>query len=89
MIDHRQMLGQFARHLQPGGDRMRRGRDSCGPDALDKAIATTRARRTTPTADCPPGEPLPADDQGDGLNAFGVSVEDAGQGLCNALCPSR
>jgi hypothetical protein len=57
------------------------GRETYGPDELDEAIQTARAERTTPTADYLLGEPLLADYLEDGLNAFGISVEDAEQGI--------
>jgi hypothetical protein len=57
------------------------GRETFGADELDEAVATARAERTTPTADYLLGEPLLADYLEDGLNALGVSVEDAEDGI--------
>ena len=53
------------------------GRDSFDADELEEAIRTARAERTTPTEDYLMGEPLLADLLEAGLDALGISPEDA------------
>lgn len=57
------------------------GRNTFGADELDEAIATARAEKTTPTEDYLMGVPLLADYLEDGLDALGISVEDAEEGI--------
>lgn len=57
------------------------GRETFGADELDEAIQTARSERTTPTEDYLLGEPLLADYLEDGLDALGMSVEDAEDGI--------
>ncbi|WP_295046881.1 DUF3775 domain-containing protein [uncultured Paracoccus sp.] len=53
------------------------GRDSFDADELGEAIQTARTERTTPTEDYLMGEPLLADLLEAGLDALGISPEDA------------
>ncbi|WBU53252.1 DUF3775 domain-containing protein [Paracoccus sp. SCSIO 75233] len=53
------------------------GRESFDADDLDEAIATARAEKTTPTEDYLMGEPRLADYLEAGLEALGISPEDA------------
>lgn len=53
------------------------GRDSFEAEELDEAIETARAEQTTPTADYLMGEPRLADLLEAGLDALGISPEDA------------
>ncbi|MTE00122.1 DUF3775 domain-containing protein [Paracoccus sp. YIM 132242] len=53
------------------------GRDSFDPEELEEAIETARAERTTPTEDYLMGEPRLADLLEAGLDALGISPEDA------------
>lgn len=57
------------------------GRETFGADELAEATETARAEKTTPTEDYLMGVPLLADYLEDGLNALGISVEDAEQGI--------
>ena len=53
------------------------GRESFEPEELDEAIETARIERTTPTEDYLMGEPRLADLLESGLEALGISPEDA------------
>lgn len=53
------------------------GRDSFDASQLDEAIATALRERTTPTEDYLMGEPRLADYLESGLDALGISPEDA------------
>ena len=53
------------------------GRESFEPGELDEAIETARVERTTPTEDYLMGEPRLADLLEAGLEALGISPEDA------------
>lgn len=53
------------------------GRETFGPDELEEAIDTARVEKTGPTARYLLGVPLLADFLEDGLDALGISVEDA------------
>ena len=53
------------------------GRESFEPEELDEAIETARVERTTPTEDYLMGEPRLADLLEAGLDALGISPEDA------------
>ncbi|MFV0383315.1 DUF3775 domain-containing protein [Paracoccus sp. (in: a-proteobacteria)] len=53
------------------------GRDSFDADELAEAIATARAEQTTPTEDYLMGEPQLADLLEAGMDALGISPEDA------------
>lgn len=53
------------------------GRGTFDPDELDEAIATARAERTTPTEDYLMGEPQLADHLEAGMEALGISPEEA------------
>ncbi|MDW4550202.1 DUF3775 domain-containing protein [Defluviimonas sp. D31] len=57
------------------------GRETFGPDELEEAIDTARLEATSPTATYLLGEPLLADYLEDGLDALGISVEDAEDGI--------
>jgi len=57
------------------------GRETYGPDELEEAIDTARAEATAPTEDYLLGVPLLADYLEDGLDALGISVEDAEDGV--------
>lgn len=57
------------------------GRDTFGADELEEAIETARAEATTPTQNYLLGVPLLADYLEDGLDALGISVEDAEHGV--------
>ena len=57
------------------------GRETYGADELDEAIGTARAEASAPTADYLLGVPLLADYLEDGLDALGISVEDAEDGV--------
>jgi len=53
------------------------GRETFDASELDEAIATARAEATAPTEDYLLGIPMLADYLEDGLNALGVSLEEA------------
>lgn len=53
------------------------GRETFGPDELEEAIDTARVEKTGPTARYLLGVPLLADYLEDGLDALGISVEEA------------
>lgn len=53
------------------------GRESFEPEELDEAIETARSEKTTPTEDYLMGEPRLADLLEAGLEALGISPEDA------------
>ena len=53
------------------------GRESFEPEELDEAIETARIERTTPTESYLMGEPRLADLLEAGLDALGISPEDA------------
>lgn len=53
------------------------GRESFEPEELEEAIETARIERTTPTEDYLMGEPRLADLLESGLEALGISPEDA------------
>ncbi|MBL3673012.1 DUF3775 domain-containing protein [Paracoccus aerius] len=53
------------------------GRESFEPEELEEAIETARIERTTPTEDYLLGEPRLADMLEAGLEALGISPEDA------------
>lgn len=57
------------------------GRETYGADELEDAIDTARAEATAPTEDYLLGVPLLADYLEDGLDALGISVEDAEDGV--------
>jgi len=57
------------------------GRETYGADELEEAIDTARAEATAPTEDYLLGVPLLADYLEDGLDALGISVEDAEDGV--------
>ncbi|MBC7139422.1 MAG: DUF3775 domain-containing protein [Defluviimonas sp.] len=57
------------------------GRETFGPDELDEAIETARSEASAPTADYLLGVPLLADYLEDGLDALGIPVEDAEDGV--------
>lgn len=57
------------------------GRETYGADELEEAIDTARAEATAPTEDYLLGVPLLADYLEDGLDALGISVEDAEEGV--------
>lgn len=57
------------------------GRDSFDASELEEAIATARAEATGPTDDYLLGVPLLSDFLEDGLDALGISVEDAEKGI--------
>jgi len=57
------------------------GRETYGADELEEAIDTARAEASAPTADYLLGVPLLADYLEDGLDALGISVEDAEDGV--------
>jgi len=57
------------------------GRETYGADELDEAIETARDEASAPTADYLLGVPLLADYLEDGLDALGISVEDAEDGI--------
>lgn len=57
------------------------GRETFGADELAEAIDTARLEATSPTADYLLGEPLLADHLENGLDALGISVEDAERGI--------
>ncbi len=57
------------------------GRDTFDAAELDEAIATAKAERTTPTQDYLLGMTLLADYLESGLDALGISLEDAGEGI--------
>ncbi|SPH24167.1 hypothetical protein DEA8626_03216 [Defluviimonas aquaemixtae] len=57
------------------------GRETFGADELEEAIETARLEATSPTADYLMGEPLLADHLENGLDALGISVEDAEKGI--------
>ncbi|MRX49790.1 DUF3775 domain-containing protein [Paracoccus sp. S-4012] len=53
------------------------GRDSFAPDELGEAIATARAEKTVPTEDYLLGDPSLADYLEGGMEALGLSPEEA------------
>ena len=53
------------------------GRESFAPEELEEAIQTASVERTTPTEDYLMGEPRLADLLESGLEALGISPEDA------------
>ncbi len=53
------------------------GRESFDPEDLDEAMATAKAERTAPTEDYLMGEPRLADYLEAGMEALGISPEDA------------
>ena len=53
------------------------GRESFEPEELEEAVETARVERTTPTEDYLMGEPRLADLLEAGLDALGISPEDA------------
>lgn len=53
------------------------GRDTYDASELDEAIATAKAEATAPTEDYLLGNPMLADHLEDGLNALGISLEEA------------
>ncbi len=57
------------------------GRETFGPEDLEEAIQTARDEATTPTEDYLLGVPMLADYLEDGLEALGISIEDAERGL--------
>ena len=57
------------------------GRDTFDAAELDEAIATAKAERTTPTQDYLLGMALLADYLEAGLDALGISLDEAGEGI--------
>ena len=57
------------------------GRGTYAAEELEEAIDTARLEATSPTADYLLGEPLLADHLENGLDALGISVEDAEEGI--------
>jgi hypothetical protein len=57
------------------------GRETFGADELQEAVETAKNEATTPTEDYLLGEPLLADYLEDGLDALGISIEDAEKGV--------
>ena len=57
------------------------GRESFDAEDLDEAIATARAEKTVPTEDYLMGEPQLADYLEAGMDALGISPEDAEDAL--------
>ncbi|MCP5037631.1 MAG: DUF3775 domain-containing protein [Rhodobacteraceae bacterium] len=57
------------------------GRDTFDAAELEEAVATARAERTTPTEDYLMGIPLLSDYLESGLEALGISLEEAGEGI--------
>ena len=57
------------------------GRDTFGPEDLAEAIATAKAERSSPTEDYLMGEPQLADYLEVGMDALGISPEDAEDAL--------
>lgn len=57
------------------------GRESFEPEDLAEAIATAKAEKTTPTEDYLMGEPRLADCLEAGMDALGLSPEDAEEDL--------
>ncbi len=57
------------------------GRDTFGPEDLAEAIETAKAERTSPTEDYLMGEPQLADYLEAGMEALGLSPEDAEDAL--------
>lgn len=57
------------------------GRDTFGPEDLAEAIETAKAERSTPTEDYLMGEPQLADYLEAGMDALGLSPEDAEDAL--------
>ncbi|OOY04819.1 MULTISPECIES: DUF3775 domain-containing protein [Thioclava] len=53
------------------------GRDTYDASELEEAIATAKAEATAPTEDYLLGNPMLADHLEDGLNALGISLEEA------------
>lgn len=53
------------------------GRETFAPEELEEAIATARAERTAPTEDYLLGIPLLSDYLEDGMEALGISLEEA------------
>ena len=57
------------------------GRDSFDPAELEEAIETAKSEATSPTEDYLLGIPLLSDYLEDGLDALGISVEEAEEGI--------
>ena len=57
------------------------GRDTYEPEDLAEAIATAKAEATAPTEDYLLGVPLLSDYLEAGLEKFGISIEEAEEGL--------
>ncbi|MBW6507293.1 MAG: DUF3775 domain-containing protein [Rhodobacteraceae bacterium] len=57
------------------------GRETFDAEEIAEAIATAKAEATAPTEDYLMGMPMLADYLEDGLNALGVSLEDAEEGV--------
>jgi len=57
------------------------GRDTFDAAELDEAMATARAERTSPTEDYLLGMTLLSDYLESGLEALGISLEEAGEGI--------
>ena len=57
------------------------GRDTFGPEDLAEAIETAKAERSSPTEDYLMGEPQLADYLEAGMDALGISPEDAEDAL--------
>lgn len=57
------------------------GRDTFDAAELEEAIATAKSERTTPTEDYLIGMPLLSDYLEAGLDALGISLEEAGEGI--------
>lgn len=57
------------------------GRETFDPAELEEAIATAKSERTIPTEDYLLGMPLLSDYLEAGLDALGISLEDAGEGI--------
>ncbi len=57
------------------------GRETFDVDELEEAIATAKAEATAPTEDYLMGMPMLADYLEYGLNALGISLEDAEEGV--------
>lgn len=53
------------------------GRETFAPEELDEAIATARAEKTAPTEDYLLGIPLLSDYLEDGMEALGITLEEA------------
>ena len=57
------------------------GRDTFDADELEEAIATAKSEKSSPTADYLMGMPLLSDFLESGLDALGISLEEAGEGI--------